>query len=493
MPLKKDYNYEELLNILSNIHTQPAFDNLKEYIDPNRSKFSPDQYEKLQDMVHNREAYFNPKNCNSIKEIRLYYRDNQGHEFSNAYSGEKGRALCREAKDTGMSLPQYINFLGAGSNDGYTFQGWTIDASGSYNRTYQPANEVRIQRMPQEQEEQYYSGRKLRRNINEEIKREHETEIQINTADLIRQLKSELSELINESRIENQKRIEELRNEIRYLSRGEETSNTQPQVPEPKIIREALSGQQYRYFLSNAYKLGLPVKYQMLAKGRYAVSIEVNNPEEEQRVKNFIDEKIKYENTNKTPPKTHLEGYNEILNQLCARYVKESGIPCGLSRTGALSTLADRLLEYAKSQGIDWQVLYDIHSMNLFAKRGKIYTSEQADEAFNNYITQITGERMSKRIETKQETCSSEIIMASILDYDSISAFKSQYPQIAEAKLNKDLNDAIVSLSECGYYPERLEDARAIAEGEFSHYGTSYLEEVDNAVKKLIRRYANED
>jgi hypothetical protein len=476
----REYDYEELLNILGKIHSEPAFSNIKEYIRRNRSRFSDDQIKTLNDLISLKDSYFNPSQCSRIKEVRFYYRDQSGHEFSTAYADGRAYALCTEAKDSGMTLPEYIRFLNA---ENPNFIGWTIDASGGSN--------VGIRRATYE-ERGYAPTRTIRRNIEEAQPERPSMELQVNVADLINRLRADMQELIQESARENVAQIERLRQEINGLQARIEASQgiTEPERKE-KTVSRVLDSSQYRYFLSNAYKLGLPVRYEQVARGQYQVSITVSNESDEKKALTFIGEAEEHEKQISHGGKTHMQGYEQILDILCREYTKESSMPCGLSRTGALSTLADRLLEYAASQGVDWQALYDIGSIDLFAKRGQIYSREQADEAFNNVIAQINGKNMAKRMEEETEgaECSDESITGYILDYDSVSIFTRDNPKIKDPKVDEMLRNAINGLSLCGYYPNRLDEARDIASAEFRHYGTSYEEQLSSRVENLEDRY----
>ena len=475
-----DYNYEELLNILGNIHSEPAFSNIKEYIRRNRSRFSDEQIKTLNDLISLKDSYFNPSQCSRIKEVRFYYRDQSGHEFSTAYADGRAYALCTEAKDSGMTLPEYIRFLNA---ENPNFIGWTIDASGGSN--------VGIRRATYE-ERGYAPTRTIRRNIEEAQPERPSMELQVNVADLINRLRADMQELIQESARENVAQIERLRQEINGLQARIEASQgiTEPERKE-KTVSRVLDSSQYRYFLSNAYKLGLPVRYEQVARGQYQVSITVSNESDEKKALTFIGEAEEHEKQISHGGKTHMQGYEQILDILCREYTKESSMPCGLSRTGALSTLADRLLEYAASQGVDWQALYDIGSIDLFAKRGQIYSREQADEAFNNVIAQINGKNMARRMEEEVEDteCSDESITGYVLDYDSVVIFSKDHPEVKNPKLDEIRRDAINGLSLCGYYPNRLDEARDIASAEFRHYGTSYEEQLSSRVENLEDRY----
>ena len=488
-----DYDYDELLNILGKIHSEPAFSHIKEYVRNNQNKFSPEQYKILERLISQKEKFFNPSPCNRAKEIRLYYKDRNGHEFTIAYSGGKAYELCNEARESGMTLPEYIKFMTAGSKD---FIGWTMNESNyTVNETHEsnvPNVSIRRatynERYNEPEEPVNYAGRVIRRNIKEA---EKSMEVQVNMADLFNRLRLDMEELIQESSRENIAQIEKLRQEINALeARIEASKGIEEPEKKERIITRVLDSIQYRHFLANAYKLGLPVRYAQIARGQYQVSIAVSNEGEENRALTFLGEAEKYERETSPMRKTHLQGYNDVLNALCRTYTKESGMPCGLSRTGALSTLADKLLEYADSQGIDWQALYDIESMDLFAKKGQIYTREQADEAFNNAISQITGRNMAKHLEEEVEgdECTDDAIMSYILDYDASAVFKHEHPDKIREDVEEMHNNAINGLKICGYYPNRLDEARKIASVEFEHYGTSYDDQISAMVERLEQR-----
>ena len=493
----REYNYEELLNILSKIHTEPSFTNIKEYIESNRGKFSVDEYKQLESMIRDRERYFNPSSCNGIREIRLYYRDNQGHEFSNAYSGEKGKALCREAKDTGMTLSQYITFLGSGSSNGYILSGWTLDASGG--RSTNMPNQIGIQRSQSLQEK--YVGRTIRRMVRDE---EENNAIQVDMAGMINHLREEIAELIRESAIENRERIKQLQNEIREMQSRTIPVNTKetvkPPEPEkpvseyPKTISVALQGQpQYLYFMRYANILHEPIEISKPDKGVYKISVRVSNQNTEERLKKLIEEAEKKKPVTTTVKKEHHPDHQKVLDDLCKVYVEESGMPCGLSRTGALSTLADRLIDYAKSVGSEWDVLYDLQSINLFAQKGQIYTKEQADEAFNNVVSSLVGRGIGKVATVNKEEdnmAKDAAISDAILEYDAYAYVKEHNPEIPVNDYSYELNRAIHELTEYHLYPNDLDDARKIADSWFNYSnGVSYNTILSYKIKDIIDNF----
>ena len=73
-----EYSYDELLGILSKVHTEPAFSNIKKEIYRNRNEFSREQFSELERAIRARDDFFNPKLCNRVKEIRAYFKDETG-------------------------------------------------------------------------------------------------------------------------------------------------------------------------------------------------------------------------------------------------------------------------------------------------------------------------------------------------------------------------------------------------------------------------------
>lgn len=467
------YSYEKLVEILKTLNNEPSFSNIKAYIEGHKSQFTPEQYTELQDLIARREQYFNPPNCSQVRLIRAWYRAPDGSTFATTYSGQKAYDLCERAIEAGMKLSDFLNYMFDVKHN-KDLIAWEIDTSVAL-RT------AGITRSSITRPEGVSLG------LARKAEQEKNVEVGVNTFDLISKLRSEIEELIKESEKKNEERIEELRNKINSLE--EKIEGERAKTGQLKEITRILDYTQYQYFLKNAYKLRLPVSYEQIARGQYRIVISVSNEEEEKKALSLIEEAESQERKSEHAEREHLPGYKEILDMLCRNYERESGMPCGLSRTGALSTLADRLLEFAHSQGIDWMSL-DLEYANLFAQKGKIYTREQADEAFNHIVSQITGSKMAKAMEEEIEgKCSMEAIANSVIVFDSISVFMHTHPGIDDPDLKKNLDGAIKDLKECGYYPNNLEGARQEANVVFEHDGTSYNEQLEAQLQFLERRY----
>jgi len=473
-----EHSYDELLNILADIHTEPAFSNIKKYIYSHRGDFSPEQFNDLEKLIKSRDNYFNPKFCNWVKEVRAFFRDENGHEFSIAYSDGKAQGLCNDAREDGMPFHDYLNYMFARQPN---FVAWTLNASGSRNPM------VSVERAVREP----YMARGIRRGIEqgmEEEERRNEENVNIDVAGLLNNLRADMEELVKESMMQNSSEIEKLRNSINSLESRLEKSDKSPE----KNITRVLDSSQYRYFIANAYKLKLPVVYSQIARGQYQISIRVENESQERNAMNFIDEAEKHETVRSSEIKAHSPGYKEILDILCKTYEKEARIPCGLSRTGALSTLASNIADYAHENGIDWQEL-DIASIDLFAKPGKIYTSEQGSEAFDTLLASEEGRKVDKSLAEEMEDdienneCTDEDILNAIENYDALTYLISHGNH--DPELRELLKGYINTLKLCNFYPNRLDNARNEADRFLRQYGGDYQGEVENIIHELEEKY----
>lgn len=477
--LSREFSYEELVGILRTIHTEPAFSDIQKYIYANSGKFSSTELSNLTSLIGKRKSYFDPKNCNAVKEIRIWYQTEGAGQFTNSYTDGRAYALCHDAHEDGLTLPDLLNRMVKGSPN---FVAWTIDAT-------EPVSEkVSIVR------ERHEVSRRIIREAEEpeleEARKHEELEAVINVPDLLERYRRDVEELIDAATNRNIAEVEKLRQQINSLQSRIEAG----QGPQPKEITRILDSTQYRYFLANSYKLKLPVRMDRIAKGQYRISIAVNNSDEENNALAFLSDVEAQERVTEHAGRMRPAGFDQVLDILCRNYTKASGIPCGLSRTGALSTLADRLIEYAISHDTEWDKMFDINSLDLFAKRGKIYTREQADEAFNNAVRQVEGKNLAMRMEQEiTDECEPDTVQAFLMDFDAISVISAQH--LAEPlpdALKERYDDAVKRLSTCGYYPNGLDSLRSMAEADFSHIGTSYDDQLSAMVDSLVRRYSTE-
>ena len=461
------------------------------------------------------EERFNPSDCKSIIQIKVPLRN-----FPNEYrtfDRDGSERLCVFAHEMHMTLPEYIISI-MHSND-FTIITNPIKAPRSAEEVISKLNKTtRTNESPSEMAETYMGSmyKEMETNINwskaqsaqiselSESVREMQSQIKDLKNILVKALQPHnIPESVQPTRPQppaptrsETPRIQDIRGmkkpktkkEEEIDKRLEEINKPQPapELPATTEISRVLDSSQYQYFIRNAYKLGLPVAYEQIAIGQYNVKVTVTNSADEQKALSAISNAEAHATQTKSNVKTHREGYEKVLDILCRVYTKESKKPCGLSRTGALSSLADRILEYAASQGLDWQE-YDVESIDLFAQQGQIYTSEQADESFNNFVSQNEGHAINETL--KEEECSAELLTVSITEYDAISLILSKRIMPMNASLKKIRDTAITTMTDCYYYPNRLEDARALARGWYNGQGTTYDEQLKGTLESFVLKY----
>ena len=457
---------------LKNEEDYLRFIRIGEYIDSHKDKFPDDEGAFLADIYDEmmQKKFAHPQ-CSQIANIELKMKSGILSKEWMALGMSKAQSMCSTAKNMGVPLNEWIYEL---YDDLLTFK-VKIRVPSEYERQLVrellPSPEQRMER---------------RTGIMKPTVEEGITAVGIDIADLLNRYQNEMKELIDASNSENLSVIDNLRKEVNSLQARIEALRSGTEMPDTlKEISRVLDSSQYQYFLRNAHKLGFPVKYKQIARGQYKVDISVIGEEMERKAQAFIDVAEAHERDISRQRKTHLEGYEHVLDILCRAYSKESHMPCGLSRTGALSTLADKILEYASSQGIDWQQ-FDIESIDLFAKKKQIYTVEQASEAFNNFISHIEG-RLIQPVEEEHE-CTADTISAFIADYDAVALIIARNLLRMSVELRDIREDAIRELSICHYYPNNLESARAIARMDIGQHGMTYEDHVTSIMEGLIRR-----
>jgi hypothetical protein len=447
-----------------------------EYIDRHSGEFPDDEAAQLKDVYDDfmEKKFFHPQ-CSQIENIELRMRSGILSEEWRPVGMSRAQSMCSTAHNFDVPLSDWIYEL---YPDLLSFR-VKIHVVSDYERQLAreifPSPEARMER---------------RAGARRQVPEEGEVNVGINMADLMNRYRDDIRELIDATNRNSVTEIEKLRKEVNSLQSRIESLRTGEEMPNaPKQISRVLDSAQYQYFLRNAYKMGLPVTYSQIARGEYQVSITVTG-DEEKKALSFIEQAEAHERELSKTAKTHREGFEHVLDILCRVYAKEAHAPCGLSRTGALSTLADRFLEYASAKGMDWQE-YDIGSIDLFARPGQIYTREQAQEAFNSFISRIEGRRVREsELESQEENeCDVDTITTYIIDYDAIATIISQNLLPMNTSLQNIQRDAIQSLTSCGYYPLRLEEAREIASTTTEHYGVPYLEQVKIEVDRLFKRY----
>lgn len=473
------FSTEKIIDDLYRVQSYADYLKVVKYINSHEGDFSPSDYDILIDTAQEiLEKKFNPKECSQIKNI--YYLSKTGYTSKEWTPFGRNTAIgyCSEAQDLHIPLHEYLFDL---YPDMQTFKVEMMQPS-SYERElarpiFKTPEERRPSRIPPTQPPEAEAEAGI-------------TRVEVNVPELVNRLRDDMEEMFAASRSENRQELERLRKEINGLY---ERLESRPSTGTKEITR-VLDTAQYGYYVKNLPKLRLPTAYEKVARGQYQVKIQVKNQEEEQKALAFLSEAEAQESVSRASVRVRPPGFDEVLDLLCKNYEKHSGMACGLSRTGALSTLAERLVEYAISQGTEWDKLFDIYSMDLFARKGKIYSREQGDEAFNNAVAQVEAKGLkSRREEEENRVCSPEVMGGYVLDYDAMNLIITDklLPSIPPELYNL-RDEAVNMLTECGYYPNGLDRLRDEADAEYRSYGTSYDDQLDATVQSYIKRYRQE-
>lgn len=178
-------------------------------------------------------------------------------------------------------------------------------------------------------------------------------------------------------------------------------------------------------------------------------------------------------------------GHTKWADELCRIFEVETGNPCGISRYGAIASLIDMIDGYIqeKSEGaheLDPALLEKyISEIDLFARKGqKVYTNEQAQEAFATFVRNVeshglsgedvlSGPRMHE-----PDMCEPDVIYPTFVDiYVYLEKLRLHN---ATDRDKKSYDRALELLTKCGYtsskYGQYLEEAKAY----FNNKGISW-------------------
>ena len=132
--------------------------------------------------------------------------------------------------------------------------------------------------------------------------------------------------------------------------------------------------------------------------------------------------------------------------------------------------------------------------MDIFAKYGEIYTSEQAGEALKNFINSEQGKYIAAKYKENEpendQECEENTLMGPVTDYDTVLILKEKY-NISNDELKAMMDKAVDALKECDYYPNRLDEVRTMIDRYLSQYGSDYDTELEATVERLRDKYEN--
>jgi len=488
--------------IIKGTFTLSKLDEITESIVDNREKYNKEKkngFEILMKLIEHQRMLLNPyptrKMCNDIAEIEVIYtKQGNGFLISHTSKTHPLEKFCAEARKNNMNLTDYImEYLEVGGDELYDI-----------TYTYNEEEEYTLEEATSPKEEGIYIGGFEPEKKKEENKEEEST-VSIDVASIINKLQNDLNEKFKElaEEIRNQgaakeiralkETIDKLRQERDMLkSRYEELENKLEEERNKNVYERFLTSKEYDVF-RKYYREELPglkpFAYHARGEG-YEVRIEYTTPEELEAIKKFMSY-VKSEGRYKHRMVSPYSRGN-LANLLCKKFTEETGNPCGISRTGAIARLAKMISDYIDEQSrIDPSfdsalVEKYIHEMDLFAMPGqKVYTAEQAEEAFGmlmkNIYTYIDEEGM--HVEQKptnyeefepEDMCMPSFMYPRFVDiYIYLEKLKRG---TATEKDRKEYKDAIEELKLCGYTPEKFGEWLKEAKGFFAQLGHSWEE-----------------
>lgn len=464
---------DKVLDDLRHAPDYTTFSRIRRYITDHSGEYSLQDAGILEENAEEQlEKRFNVRECSQIRNVEWRTESSEWMPLGMDYS----ISLCADALDRGMPFSDFLLML---FPDMASFK---VDIA--HPSAYERELARSILTTPEERR-----SRKLA--ISEVAPSHGEISAAINVADLLERQRLEMQELIDAARQENHVEMERLRESINSLKSRMESSVPSPEPSAVKTISRVLDSAQYAYFQHNVLSLNLPVSQRRIARGEYEVSVRASTLDDEQKALAFLADVEDHAAVKVSGGKIRPAGYDQVIDALCDNYAKSAHVPCGLSRTGALSTLAERLIEYAINHGTEWDKMFDMGSIDLFAKRGQIYTREQADEAFNAAVRAFENRGIAARMqEAQEEECSPESLIDAMLDYDAIGFMETQRmlssipPALATVR-----NSAMIALQRCGYYPNNLDTVRDEGEMMYANMGTSYNEQVTAKAEQYAGRY----
>jgi hypothetical protein len=179
------------------------------------------------------------------------------------------------------------------------------------------------------------------------------------------------------------------------------------------------------------------------------------------------------------------KGHTKWADELCKIFEAETGNPCGISRYGAISSLVDMIDGYIQERTggqheLDPALLEKyISEIELFARKGqKVYTNEQAQEAFATFVRNVENsglsmeEAMSGPRTRIPDMCEPDVIYPTFVDvYVYLEKLRLHK---ATDRDKKDYDKAMDLLTKCGYTPSKYGEYLAEAKAYFDNKGINW-------------------
>lgn len=301
---------------------------IAQYIKNYKSEFTPEQLNELEFAVKSKYEAFNPRDCNTIRAIKLLYGPR--HE-QNLY-GNKPISTCVRAKQMGLSLPDYILHVLKVPDFTITYYagafGFETEASELNKKLFELSKEIQIMRQERKNPETVYEY------VEREAPREEHYTMEAT------------------------------------LSPREYAILTKTPGEYPfRLIRK--EGKNYVISITDTTREDIVSKLN-----------EIERRAEEELEKERSRRKVVEPNYSNTD-------YENINRILCDKYTSQfPGYRCPT----VLSSLSRRIAQFLYSNGLSWDSAgVDIRSIDLFLRQTpqRIYTRELADEVYRAFVSRL--------------------------------------------------------------------------------------------------------
>jgi len=478
---------QSAISKIRHTYSTATLDAQSDYIHRHASSYTADEVNQILNEIEKQRAKLNPEptdyNCARISEIEVIYTpEGNGFLISPQSRTHNLQKYCELARQSGKHLSEYIiTELEAGQpleyvDIRYKFATPTAAIQG----LEEEENMVQMQGAPTEQ------------------KPSNEARINLDVIDIFRRLEQRIMEL--EERIEvgaSRQEIDALRKQIADLERQRDEFekryhdilSTYEREKTTKTYETTLTAKEYGIFQTkySEYLPGLrPYTFHKAGEG-YEIRIDYQTKEQEDAITHFLT-------MVHTEGRPSARGVNPMTNtrmvdQLCRAFERQTGKKCGISRGGAITTLAEMISNYMHqiSERYAGRHEFDMSSIegrlseiDLFARPGQsVYTVEQAQEAFSMFVRGLENRLMEERGPThiheeftEQDLCDPSVMYPNFLDVYVYLQKKEKHTDTPEDKQRYDR--ALADLQGCGYNPSRYREFLQGTEAFFDDMGQNF-------------------
>lgn len=495
-------SYEKALHQIRSTFSTARLEAQGEYLRKYSSHYTRDEIDKLFSTIEAQLMRLNPEpteyNCSRIASIEVIYTpEGNGYSITPQSKTHNLMKYCTLAYEANKRLSEYITDLEE------------LGGGRIYDLRYEfQRPTAAIEGLRAEEEEVEFE----RREVEARPTREKEVGLGIDVMDIFNRLQRQIDE-----------RFEELRNQLRSGASPAQTDTLRERIDDlerqrdrmeseyrelqgkvekeqkTRVFQKTLTAKEYRVFQNNyeEYLPGLkPYTFHKAGEG-YSVRIEYENAEQY----NAINELMKLVQREGRPSerKVNPVSVSPMVDTFCGIFESETGNKCGISRYGALTTLAEMINNYIATYNekhpgrheLDIQAIQKyIDEIDLFAKKGQeVYSTEQAQEAFGVLVRNIERSQMSEEqlqssqavsMETEFDVCVPHIMYPEFVDIYVYLEKKAKGNATEQDK--RGYERALQDLKPCNYSAERYNEFVEGAVEYFESIGQDFYEITDQLI-----------